>query len=722
MHSLTLELLEPIPFSIYNSPLLEVADLQMLVECHLDLADDVTDEEDSRLSSASSSTDVDDIGDDGRRKLCASPGCHSHVRSKGFCKRHGGGKECGVPSCTKEAQNGRFCIGHGGGKCCKVATCSNAAQSQGLCKAHGGGSRCKYLGCERSSQGGGFCRTHGGGKRCDVPGCTKGAQRGTKCAKHGGCRTCTMPGCARTDRGGGLCEIHRKDKTCVISGCKRLGKTLGMCTPHKRLEQGMTPILSHLDPIPFTANARALDEADCPFVAEYLQVLFTAPASEPAIKEEFDFRPSNASSHATDVETDDFPPLRRRICRFDGCSSHASASDMAEESSAVSKHVTKRLKTATSVSVMVAANAAKSTDAQTLLSLKGGVKLTEVAHDASLPAVVGAAKVVVIAEATAVANVATYKAAPRELSVAPSAPNMAGAALVALMAAREQIVVVVFAIFIAETRYASSLTAKDSERLWSIDPIPFCPSNQYSLPYFVIDEDVFHLFTDDTPLIKMEELTGAFLFDSPNVDPFAFTTSSSPQSPSLWTEPAPRTPAQSMAYRKPCSVEGCHRVVRSRGFCKRHGGGKQCIVEGCTKEAQNGEYCVGHGGGKSCKIDSCTNAAQSQGLCKAHGGGARCKFTGCDKCSQGGGYCRSHGGGKRCLEPGCTKGAQRGNKCAKHGGCRTCTVEDCVRTDRGGGLCEIHRKDKMCSIAGCKRLGKTMGMCTPHVREYRSAA
>ncbi|RHZ26426.1 hypothetical protein DYB31_007974 [Aphanomyces astaci] len=171
--------------------------------------------------------------------------------------------------------------------------------------------------------------------------------------------------------------------------------------------------------------------------------------------------------------------------------------------------------------------------------------------------------------------------------------------------------------------------------------------------------------------------------------------------------------------RKPCAFAGCRRNVRSKGFCKSHGGGKQCMMTECQKEAQNGNYCIGHGGGKCCKVYNCSNAAQSQGLCKAHGGGARCKFDHCDRSSQGGGFCRSHGGGKRCVEAGCTKGAQRGNKCAKHGGCRTCTVDDCVRTDRGGGLCELHRKDKLCVAHGCKRLRKSMNMCTPHVREWR---
>ncbi|RHY21025.1 hypothetical protein DYB36_011264 [Aphanomyces astaci] len=135
-----------------------------------------------------------------------------------------------------------------------------------------------------------------------------------------------------------------------------------------------------------------------------------------------------------------------------------------------------------------------------------------------------------------------------------------------------------------------------------------------------------------------------------------YETSSSVSSPSS------REGSTWSSRRKVCSTEGCGRVVRSRGYCKKHGGGKPCMMEGCHKEAQNGSFCIGHGGGKCCKVNACANAAQSQGLCKAHGGGARCKQSGCEKSSQGGGFCRAHGGGKRCLEPGCTKGAQRGDR------------------------------------------------------------
>ena len=80
-----------------------------------------------------------------------------------------------------------------------------------------------------------------------------------------------------------------------------------------------------------------------------------------------------------------------------------------------------------------------------------------------------------------------------------------------------------------------------------------------------------------------------------------------------------------------CRVTDCDRRVRSKGFCKTHGGGRKCSIDGCRKSSQNGDFCIGHGGGKKCKEEGCAKAAQSHGLCKAHGGGARCKYPSCNK-------------------------------------------------------------------------------------------
>ncbi|KAG7377940.1 hypothetical protein PHYPSEUDO_010759 [Phytophthora pseudosyringae] len=205
----------------------------------------------------------------------------------------------------------------------------------------------------------------------------------------------------------------------------------------------------------------------------------------------------------------------------------------------------------------------------------------------------------------------------------------------------------------------------------------------------------------------LPEIEQEMLFRSPELDQFARATVAAN------TKATTKSP-KSMAT---CKVGGCDRRVRSKGFCKTHGGGRKCSIDGCKKSSQNGDFCIGHGGGKKCKEEGCAKAAQSHGLCKAHGGGARCKFPNCNKSSQGGGLCRAHGGGKRCQAAGCPKGAQRGNFCATHGGFRNCKIEGCVRTDRGGGFCEVHRRGRLCKVEGCKKLSRNQGMCTMHIRE-----
>ncbi|KUF91138.1 hypothetical protein AM588_10002936 [Phytophthora nicotianae] len=210
----------------------------------------------------------------------------------------------------------------------------------------------------------------------------------------------------------------------------------------------------------------------------------------------------------------------------------------------------------------------------------------------------------------------------------------------------------------------------------------------------------------------LPEIEQEMLFRSTELDQFAQATIAA------HVKSTTKSP-KSMAT---CKVEGCERRVRSKGFCKTHGGGRKCSIEGCKKSSQNGDFCIGHGGGKKCKEEGCAKAAQSHGLCKAHGGGARCKFPNCNKSSQGGGLCRAHGGGKRCQAAGCPKGAQRGNFCATHGGFRNCKIEGCVRTDRGGGFCEVHRRGRLCKVEGCKKLSRNQGMCTMHIREDKQVA
>uniref|UniRef100_H3HAY0 USP domain-containing protein n=1 Tax=Phytophthora ramorum TaxID=164328 RepID=H3HAY0_PHYRM len=66
-------------------------------------------------------------------------------------------------------------------------------------------------------------------------------------------------------------------------------------------------------------------------------------------------------------------------------------------------------------------------------------------------------------------------------------------------------------------------------------------------------------------------------------------------------------------------IPGCTKGARSRGLCKRHGGGKRCTYSECTRSDQGGGFCIAHGGGKRCATEGCKNSAQSRGLCKSHG-------------------------------------------------------------------------------------------------------
>ena len=45
-------------------------------------------------------------------------------------------------------------------------------------------------------------------------------------------------------------------------------------------------------------------------------------------------------------------------------------------------------------------------------------------------------------------------------------------------------------------------------------------------------------------------------------------------------------------------IPGCVKGARSRGLCKRHGGGKRCTFSGCARSDQGGGFCIAHGGGQ----------------------------------------------------------------------------------------------------------------------------
>jgi hypothetical protein len=177
---------------------------------------------------------------------------------------------------------------------------------------------------------------------------------------------------------------------------------------------------------------------------------------------------------------------------------------------------------------------------------------------------------------------------------------------------------------------------------------------------------------------------------------------------------------------KVCKVEDCTSLVRSRGVCIAHGGGKRCQYrEGCDKSDQGAtSFCRAHGGGKRCQYpDGCGKGAEGRTMfCIAHGGGKRCQYPdGCDKGAEGRTwFCVAHGGGKRCQYPeGCGKSAKGATPfCQAHGGGKRCQYPDgCDKGAEGRTLfCKAHGGGKRCQYPeGCDKsaIGRTM-FCKAH--------
>jgi hypothetical protein len=205
-------------------------------------------------------------------------------------------------------------------------------------------------------------------------------------------------------------------------------------------------------------------------------------------------------------------------------------------------------------------------------------------------------------------------------------------------------------------------------------------------------------------------------------------------------------------YAKVCMVGDCTSLVRSKGICNAHGGGKRCqYPEGCGKSAQGvTAFCIAHGGGKRCQYpEGCDRSAQgATSFCKAHGGGKRCQYPdgcnksaiaettfcvahgggkrcqypeGCDRSAQGAtSFCIAHGGGRRCQYPeGCDKGAEgRTLFCVAHGGGNRCHFpEGCDKSAQGAtSFCKAHGGGKRCHYSGgcsTSAVGRTL-LCKAH--------
>lgn len=82
--------------------------------------------------------------------------------------------------------------------------------------------------------------------------------------------------------------------------------------------------------------------------------------------------------------------------------------------------------------------------------------------------------------------------------------------------------------------------------------------------------------------------------------------------------PSTTTVPKNKKTQKKCTFpDGCSNNAKSRGLCKRHGGGMRCRIHACPTSARPGGLCIAHGGGL-CKVVDCTTGARSGGLCLMH--------------------------------------------------------------------------------------------------------
>jgi hypothetical protein len=179
-------------------------------------------------------------------------------------------------------------------------------------------------------------------------------------------------------------------------------------------------------------------------------------------------------------------------------------------------------------------------------------------------------------------------------------------------------------------------------------------------------------------------------------------------------------------HAKVCMVGDCTSVVRSKGLCRAHGGGKRCQYQGgCGKSAQGAtSFCRSHGGGKRCQYpDGCGKGAEGRTMfCRAHGGGKRCQYPdGCGKSAiRRTMFCVAHGGGKLCKHPdGCDKSARGATSfCTAHGGGKLCQYpEGCGKSAIGQTMfCKAHGGGKRCQYAdGCDKSAQgATSFCQAH--------
>lgn len=234
-------------------------------------------------------------------------------------------------------------------------------------------------------------------------------------------------------------------------------------------------------------------------------------------------------------------------------------------------------------------------------------------------------------------------------------------------------------------------------------------------------------------------------------------------------------PKKKKKYGRKCTIEGCTKLIQSKGVCIQHGAKlKRCNAEGCPNRAVKGGVCKRHGAvvvRKKCSIADCVNLAVKGGICHRHGAARTTgtatvmkedgdsgdidinpkiisKKTPKDKKKKKKGRKANEDSSlmcqpvtpanplrkqvkpttatkqsynrKICKIEGCNTQAKQGGLCVRHGAkwksCK-CTFPNCTKYAQRGGVCIEHGAvfvRKRCSVEGCMNGVKKRGLCRRH--------